>query len=319
LWWAGVAAGRLTILHWLGCGCLLGILAMAKGPQPAGFFACGVLAHLLIERRWRDLPGYCLCMAMPVAATLAWGAIVYRAGDEATWLAYSRLRVDTGLFEYVAHNTGSIGRLALELLPATFMLPFVPWPWSRPAHGVVVPRIVAPMLLYSCACTAILFLWPGYNPRYAMPIAPSVAVLAGMGWDQLEKSGRSAIRRVVAAVLGLLIAFQIVLVAIVMPVFSDRFGETRSDGIRIGQAIRAAPAPAFCTGWDTNQLFYAGVQLQCLDPAGLASLPSPAWLIVPRDQLPEIARLRPDLDLRIALETNSGPKLTAVQVVEKAK
>ena len=46
LWWSGVASGRLTILHWIGCGLLLAALAMAKGPQPAAFFGLAVgLVH----------------------------------------------------------------------------------------------------------------------------------------------------------------------------------------------------------------------------------------------------------------------------------
>jgi hypothetical protein len=91
LWWNGVGSDRLTIWHWIGCGCLLSALAMAKGPQPAGFFGCGVGAYLLIERRWRDLPGYCLCITMPIAATIAWGASIYHTGDGAVWLSYTRL------------------------------------------------------------------------------------------------------------------------------------------------------------------------------------------------------------------------------------
>jgi hypothetical protein len=153
-------------------------------------------------------------MAMPIAATVAWGAVVYRRGDEASWLAYTRLHVNFGLFDYVAHNTYSIALLTLELLPALIMLPFIPWPWRRSTDGVAVPRVAAPMVLYSCACTAILFLWPGYNTRYAMPIAPSVAVLAGIGWDRLENFGHSTLRRLAGALNGLFIVFQITLVRV---------------------------------------------------------------------------------------------------------
>ena len=73
LWWSGVASRRLTILHWIGCGLLLAALAMAKGPQPAAFFGLSVAAYILIERRWRDLPGWLLCMLMPAAAVCRLG------------------------------------------------------------------------------------------------------------------------------------------------------------------------------------------------------------------------------------------------------
>ena len=118
LWWDGVAAGRVRLPRWIGCGLLLAALAMAKGPQPAAFFALGVAAYLLIERCWRDLPGFVLCMMLPAAAIIAWGAAVYRPGDEGTWLSYARLQYRPALLDYVWRNTHNIGSLFLELLPA---------------------------------------------------------------------------------------------------------------------------------------------------------------------------------------------------------
>jgi hypothetical protein len=43
--------------------------------------------------------------------------------------------------------------------------------------------------------------WPGFNARYAMPIAPSLAVLAGMGWDWLAKSNYFLFRRIAGTML----------------------------------------------------------------------------------------------------------------------
>jgi 4-amino-4-deoxy-L-arabinose transferase-like glycosyltransferase len=80
VWWDGAAFGNVTLWRWGSCGLLLAALALAKGPQPAGFFALGVAAYLLVERRWRDLPGLCFCMIIPAAATIAWGAAVYQPG-----------------------------------------------------------------------------------------------------------------------------------------------------------------------------------------------------------------------------------------------
>jgi 4-amino-4-deoxy-L-arabinose transferase-like glycosyltransferase len=65
VWWNGIAAGGVSILRWIVCGLLLAALVMAKGPQPAGFFALGTAAYLMVERRWRDLPGWLLCMNRP--------------------------------------------------------------------------------------------------------------------------------------------------------------------------------------------------------------------------------------------------------------
>jgi hypothetical protein len=113
-----------------------------------------------------------------------------------------------------------------------------------------------------------------------MPIAPSVAVLAGIGWDALGKSTYP--RRWAATTLCLFVVYQIVLVVVIMPLFSDRFGATRNAGKAIDQAIRAAPAPAYCLGRDTDILFYARVPLQCLDLQGMAALTPPAWLLINR-------------------------------------
>jgi 4-amino-4-deoxy-L-arabinose transferase-like glycosyltransferase len=159
-WWNGIASGRLTISRWIGCGLLLALLSMAKGPQPTGFFAMGVASFLVIERRWRDLPGLFLCMVFPAAATVAWGAAIYQPGDATTWLAYARLADRPSLFDYIARNTHNIVSLFLELVPASLLLPFFPWPWRRNGKTAVIPAIVTPMLLYTFVCTAILVCWP---------------------------------------------------------------------------------------------------------------------------------------------------------------
>ncbi len=319
LWWDGVASGGVTMLRWIGCGLLLAALAMAKGPQPAAFFALGVAAYMVIERRWRDLPGFVLCMMIPAAAVIAWGAAIYQPGDEATWFAYARLGERPGLLGYVWRNTHNIGSLFLELLPASPMLPFIPWPWRRGHKGPEAPAIVAPMVLYSGVCTVILALWPGFNTRYAMPMAPSLAVLGGIAWDALEKCRYAAVRQFSAVALALLIVYQIVLAVVIMPLFADRFGETRLAGKAIEQAIRTAPAPApaYCLRIDTNVFFYVHVPLQCLDLRGMAALTPPAWLLLPHPAVADFARLRPDLDVRIAVDGLTEAQLTATRIDKK--
>ena len=317
LWWDGVASGGVTMLRWIGCGVLLAVLAMAKGPQPAAFFALGVAAYMVVERRWQDIPGYLVCIILPAAATIAWGAAIYRPGDEATWFAYARLGERPGLSHYVWRNGHNIGSLFLELLPASVMLPFIPWPWRRGHKRPEVPAIVAPLVLYSGVCTLVLVLWPGFNTRYAMPIAPSLAVLAGIAWDALEKSRYAAVRRFTAVALALLIVYQIVLAVVIMPLFADRFGETRLAGKAIEQAIRAAAAPAYCQRIDTNILFYVHEPFRCLDLNGLAALTPPAWLLIPGPLVAEFAQLRPDLQVHIAVGPLTEAQLTATRVEAK--
>jgi 4-amino-4-deoxy-L-arabinose transferase-like glycosyltransferase len=317
LWWNGAARGGVTMLRWTGCGLLLAALTMAKGPQPAAFFALGVAGYLVVERRWRDLPGFLFCMFIPAAAVIGWGAAVYRPGDEAVWLSYARLTERSSLPAYVARNARLIGSLVLELLPAPLLLPFVPWPWRRERSAADVPAVVAPMVLYSGLCTAVLVLWPGFNPRYAMPIAPALAVLAGIGWDALEESPRSVVRRGAAAALALLVAYQLVLVTVIMPLYADRFGETRRVGIAFAQAVHAKPAPAYCLRLDTNMLFYAHLPVQCRDLSGLAAVQPPAWLVIPAPDVAEFARLRPDLDVQIVVGPLTEWELTATRVDKK--
>jgi 4-amino-4-deoxy-L-arabinose transferase-like glycosyltransferase len=167
VWWSGVAAGRLTILHWIGAGLLLAALAMAKGPQPAAFFGLGVLFYLMIERRFRDLPGWVLSMIIPAAAVVAWGAAISRPGDEASWVSYARLNGWPPFYDYIARSIRDIGSLYLELLPASLLILFVPWPWRRPNAAADIPPVVAPMLLYTCVCTAVLG-----GGRVSTPVMP---------------------------------------------------------------------------------------------------------------------------------------------------
>jgi 4-amino-4-deoxy-L-arabinose transferase-like glycosyltransferase len=316
LWWDGMATGHVTIFRWIGCGLLLAVLSMAKGPQPAAFFAMGVAAYLLIERQWRSLPGYALCMLVPAAATIAWGAAVYQPGDEGTWVSYARLSYRPALLDYLVRNTRNAGTLLLELLPASLMLPFIPWPWRRDRNADI-PAIVAPLVLYSGVCTALLVLWPGFNTRYAMPMAPSLAVLAGIAWERLKKSHYDIVRRGAATVLCLLIIYQIVLVVVIMPLFADRFGENRLAARAMEQAMGAAPAPAYCVRIDTNVFFYLSTPPRCLDLRGIAALTPPAWLLMHHSAVVQFMQLRPDLDVRIAVDNLTEAQLTAAHVDKK--
>jgi 4-amino-4-deoxy-L-arabinose transferase-like glycosyltransferase len=317
LWWTGVAAGRLTILHWIGCGLLLAALAMAKGPQPAAFFGLSTAAYLLIERRWRDLPGWLLCMLLPAAAVVAWGAAVYRPGDETVWIAYARLSGAPPFLHYLGRSLYDIGSLYLELLPATLLIPFVPWPWRRAATTTDIPPVVAPLILYAGVCTAILVWWPGFNTRYAMPIAPALAVLAAIAWDRLGGSAYGLARHVATTIVCLLMLYQFALATIGIPLFAERSGENRTAGQSIEQAIRAAPAPAYCLRLDTNIFFYLHVPLRCLDLQGMAALSPPAWLLMPHDAVAEFAKLRPDLDVRIVKDGLTEQQLTATRIDRK--
>jgi 4-amino-4-deoxy-L-arabinose transferase-like glycosyltransferase len=317
VWWDGAAVGRVTLARWGACALLLVALALVKGPQPAAFFGLGTAAYLLIERRWRDVPGWVLCMIFPAAAFVAWAVAVYQPGYEETWLAYGRINYRPAFLDYLTRNTYRTGSLFIELLPASLLLPFIPWPWKRQTDARAVPAIVAPYILYSAVCTLVLVLWPGFTSRYAMPMAPSLAVLAGIAWDRLEWSRYAVMRQITAVMLALLTVYQVLLVLVIMPLFADRFGETRLAGEAIGQAIRAAPARSYGVYLDTDVLFYSKIPLQRLDMNGLGVISPPAWLVIPAPDLAQFDKLRPDLKTSVTVGPLTEKQLTVVRVEQK--
>jgi 4-amino-4-deoxy-L-arabinose transferase-like glycosyltransferase len=314
LWWGGEARGHVSLARRLGCGVLLAVMAMAKGPQPVGFFALGTAGYLLLRRRWRDVPGLLVCLALPAAAVLAWALAIYRPGDAVTWGSYMRLGTGMDWPEYAAHNVNTALQVFVELLPFWLVLPFVPWPWRRLVEANGVPSIVEPLLLYAGLCTIVLLLWPGANARYAMPIVPALAVLAAIGWDHLEKSRYGRLRLVAGGVVAIGLVYQILLVALVMPIFADRFGASRLAGTAIDVAIAADPAPAYCTGLDTNQLFYLRMPIHCVGQADMKALALPAWLVTARASLDAFVALRPDAKVGATVQTQSGPELVAARL-----
>jgi len=317
VWWRGEEAGRVTVWRWLACGVLLAILAMAKGPQPVGFFALGVGSYLIACRRWA-LPGLALCLALPAAATLAWAAAVYRVGDLPVWVGYMRLSIGIDLLRYLSERVRFAGGLSLDLLPSTMLLPFYLIPWWRRQHGTAAIPVIAPLLLYAGVCTLALFFWPGANTRYAMPAAPAVAVLAGFAFDALWHRGHLA-ARVAGAMAAILFAYQVALVTVAMPLFAERFGATRQAGMALERAIGAAPAPVFTIGGPhTNELFYVAQPIRrVVDPLSRA-ITAPAWLLAPSAEVRQLEKLRPDLTARVVVETSAGPGLVAARLERRS-
>lgn len=312
LWWNGVETGRIGWRRWIGCGLLLAVLSMAKGPQPVGYFALGVSAYLVLTRRWRDIPGLLVCLLIPAVTTIAWAAAVYRPGDETTWISYARLGSAPHIADYVVRNAHVFFSLVAELTPAILLAPFL---WLVKSTNRNVPYVALPLALYAALCTIAVVFWPGSNSRYAMPCVPALAVLAGFAWDAIKGAKYVWPRHIAVAIVSVFVAYQIVLANAVMPLFADRFGGSRIAGQSIGRAINANPAPAFCTDLATNQLFYmrAG-PMRCIDPADIGSILAPAWLIMPREQAPLLARLNPDLSTRVVVETDTGSQLLAIRL-----
>lgn len=310
VWWRGVSSGEVSFGRWLACGLLMVVLAMAKGPQPAGFFLMGAGAFIVAERRWQEIPGWILCAMMPVVAIVAWGAAIYRPGDELLWLNYARVGHWGDFGSHVARNAQKVASLIVELLPMCFAAPLA---FRKP--DAVEPRVKLALALYAGACTVFLVMWAGFNSRYAMPIAPALAVLTGFFWDRPDFART---RRAVTIILCAFVVYQVVLVTIVMPVMSQRFGASREDGLTLARAVDRDPAPVYSTGLDTNQLFYVARPIQCLNIDKEPLPPTPAWLLMPQRVAEDLAKRRPDLEFRIVVETRSGSQLVAARMDRKS-
>jgi len=187
VWWTGEERGRVSLGRWLACGALLATLAMAKGPQPVGFFAMGVGGYLLVQRRWAALPGLMLCLAIPAAATAAWAMAVYRGDhDLSVWATYLRVHdLRFNVRHYVRERVRFGVGLPIDLLPSTLLVPTAIRAWWRAPRDDASPNPVLPLAAYAGVCTLALLVWPGTKTRYAMPIAPAVAVMAGLAFAPL--------------------------------------------------------------------------------------------------------------------------------------
>ena len=314
LWWNGAEAGRVGTMRWAGCGLLLAILAMAKGPQPAAFFVLGAGGYILARRLWREIPGFCLCLAFPAAATVAWAVVAYLPGAAHVWLAYMRLVGLPGGIDYLLMQLHFLVVTLAELLPAAILLPFFPWRWLRPGSSQSAEPVALALALYGIPTSLILLFWPRSEGRYVMPAVPALVLLAGFAWDQAGGWLQSATRRLALATAAALALYQFALVGIAMPLYAARFGAGRTVGQQIAATIAADPAPAFCLGLATNQLFYLRSPIRCLDYAEARGVTAPAWLVVTDGELAEFSSLHPGVKTTIKLKTTAGPSLMAVYI-----
>jgi 4-amino-4-deoxy-L-arabinose transferase-like glycosyltransferase len=315
VWWNGEARARVTAGRWLACGGLLAVMAMAKGPQPVGFFALGVGAYLVVRRRWATLPGLALCLGLPAAATIAWAAAVYQGGDLPIWFTYLRLHdLRFNVPHYLRERVRFAGGVPLDLLPSTLLVPSVLIAWLRPARGGASPSpIIPPLVFYAGLCTLVLLVWPGTKTRYAMPIVPAVAVLAGLALDPLARRRHWAAASALATI-AILFVYQAVLVTAVIPLFAEKFGAPRRRGAALDAVIGSVPAPVFTLGKpQANKLFYVTHPIRSVTLPD-ATLSAPAWMFAPRSQLGRIEVLRPDLVVREVTPAVSGPGLVLARI-----
>jgi 4-amino-4-deoxy-L-arabinose transferase-like glycosyltransferase len=319
VWWNGEARGRVTVWRWLACGGLLTLLAMAKGPQPVGFFALGVGGYLLVRGARGSLAGLALCLSLPAVATLAWAGAVHREGDLGIWLHYLRLHdLRFSFRHYLRERMRFAVGVPIDLLPSTLLvLPMLVAWWRQRRAGAPFSPIVPPLAFYAGLCTLALLAWPGTKTRYAMPIAPAVSVMAGLALGPVARRWRWLAGGALAIAAGLFV-YQTTLVTVVTPLLAERMGAPRRRGADIDAVIGAAPAPVFTLGKpQSNRLVYVSYPIRVVTPAD-APIPVPAWVFARRSELGSMAALGPDLVIREVSQTVTGPGLVLVRLERRS-
>ena len=302
-WCRGCARGRTTVTWALGTGLLLTLVGLGKGPQPLAYFFLGAGAFLAWRGRWRSLPRLAALAMLPAGVVTAWYLAVYRPGDLTLWLVHSRVVAPASAASWVIDTGRLVGVLALELLPGLVVA--IPLAAEVIRHRAAGDRdLVALLLCYASACTAVLLLWPGARGRYAMPAVLAVAALAGLGFER-HVAPLSRMRVTAGLVTGALLAYGVVVNGMLMPARSEWFRVNTSTAERLQGAMSGRP------GW----LFvYPGAvsrNVTATLPAPIREVPEdalpradePMWLVVTaaqerelRESLPH-ATLLPRLDL----------------------
>ncbi len=173
--------------------------------------------------------------------------------------------------------------------------------------------MLPPLLFYAGLCTLALLVWPGTKTRYAMPVAPAMAVMAGLAIEPLWRRRHWA-AAVALATAVILFVYQVALVTVALPRLAEHVSTTRRLGAALDAAVRAAPAPVFVIDApQSNKLFYVTWPVRTL-PLADCILPAPAWVLAPRSKLGQIELLHPDLTVQEVPTALPGPGLVLARI-----
>jgi hypothetical protein len=146
-----------------------------------------------------------------------------------------------------------------------------------------------------------------------MPIAPAVAVMAGLAFAPLFRRRHWLAITALAATIGLFV-YQVVLVTLVIPHNVPKYGAPRRRAPVLDAAIAASPAPVFTIGKaQANKLFYLTHPILSVGPEDPA-LKAPAWVFASRKQLVRLQALRPELDIREVMPAMNGAGLVLARI-----
>jgi 4-amino-4-deoxy-L-arabinose transferase-like glycosyltransferase len=307
VWWSGYARGKSSVSRWVAIGLILGLAGLAKGPQPLAFFFMGVAAFLALNQRWLDLLGLTLAGAVAGGMVLAWYLAVYQPGDMTHWVAHSRIGIPTTPGQYAFDTIHFFAQLALELLPASFVVVLffaaglkLKLPRGEPDLG---NQLALALLLYASVCTVVLAFWPaGSNTRYAIPAIPAVATFAGIAFDRLRTVAPRWINFTLAA-LVCLAAYQLTIGWILMPNIPQFFSKSRTAGLRMANVMDTAPATLYALAGAANAspLAYIPTKVRLIGFEKLRDVPLPAWAVLTNTQLDALRSSHPELRAGVRL------------------
>jgi 4-amino-4-deoxy-L-arabinose transferase-like glycosyltransferase len=290
--WDGERQGGAGVGRWLAVALILSFAVLVKGPPPLGFFFVGLGAYFLLRREWLNFIKLGLVGLIPAGLVVAWYAQVYQPGDEANWLRYNRLNpVSAG--RYIRDIVAFIIAASVQFLPG--------WPLVMPRAVAALRRPLAPedkllaaLVLYAGPCLALLMLWPGAHPRYAMPAVLAIAAAAGIGFDRLRTDYPRMVRATSLIVAALLL-YRLTLNWLIMPLAPQLFQRSRYYGQVIAETVAVRPATVY-VAWDAmdaNLLVYVPFRVRSLPFAAFAKLQAPAWALVTPEEEQKLRSLKP--------------------------
>lgn len=280
LWWQSTSKGRMSWLRWVGVAVLMALSGLTKGPQPVAYFTLGVGGYLLLQRQWRQLPGFIAANLVAIVLIGAWYALVYQPNDIEAWAVHSRLLTTTGL-QLVRDHLNFLLSLCAEVLPATLLIGPAVYLLLR-SRGAGTEQLMPAAALYALLCTLVLVVWPGgVATRYAMPGTLALAVICGLMFEHWRgRRPRVIVSTLVVAYLifgGLLIRGWIV-----MPLWPHLFGESRIAGKTIAAVLLERPGPLYVIADTTeyNMLVYVHTPIRAVSLDGLAEVKGPATAVM---------------------------------------
>lgn len=300
IWWIGSTKGGPSIFRWLIIGLVLAAAGLVKGPQPLGFFFIGIGVYLVGRRKWGELAGLVLTGLIPAAVVGGWYVAVYQPGDLDLWRGQSRLGIPT-LWEYVRNFFHFAGQLALELLPGLILVvPLAADVWRKRIEAN--RELVLALFAYAVSCTAILLFWPYALTRYAMPIVPAVAMLAGIAYHHLlARLPRLVLTAQFLA--GGLLVYVLVLNWVVMPLFPGSFAFAAGESEPITAAILERPAPVYVVPFAVSRgVLYYLPKPHVVTIDELARAKPPYWALLKPEDEAALKAARPDLELSLRLD-----------------